>query len=119
MDVYEALINIGIKLSSEQNLDRLLDSILQNARYICDADAGTLYLKDGNRLRFAISQNASLEMEIGREAFKKLLSPHTFLLISFPQLLLVSQYLIYSMPNTLLPKKAIALKSLSSKPNFP
>lgn len=77
MDVYEALINIGIKLSSEQNLDRLLDLILQNARYICDADAGTLYLKEGNRLRFTISQNATLEMGIGIEAFKKLLSPFT------------------------------------------
>jgi len=77
MDVYEALINIGIKLSSEQNLDRLLDLILQNARYICNADAGTLYLKEGNRLRFTISQNATLEMGIGIEAFKKLLSPFT------------------------------------------
>ncbi len=76
MDVNEALIDIGIKLSSEHNLERLLDSILQNARYICNADAGTLYLKEGVSLRFSVSQNATLEMESGREEFKKLLSPH-------------------------------------------
>lgn len=77
MEVYEALIDIGIKLSSERNLEKLLDLILKNARYICNADAGSLYLKEGNNLRFVISQNATLEMEIGEEEFKKLLSPHT------------------------------------------
>ncbi|MBA7614679.1 hypothetical protein ES703_21948 [subsurface metagenome] len=77
MEVYEALIDIGIKLSSEQNLEKLLDLILKNARYICNADAGSLYLKEGNNLRFVISQTSTLEMEMGEEEFKKLLTPHT------------------------------------------
>ncbi len=77
MDVYQALIDIGIKLSSEQNLERLLELILKNARYITNADAGSLYLKEGNKLRFVISQNKILEMKMGKDEFKNMLNPHS------------------------------------------
>jgi putative two-component system response regulator len=77
MDVYQALIDIGIKLSSEQNLERLLELILKNARYITNADAGSLYLKEGIKLRFVISQNKTLEMKIGKDEFKNMLNPHS------------------------------------------
>jgi len=77
MDVYQALIDIGIKLSSEQNLEILLDLILKNARNITNADAGSLYLKDGNKLRFVISQNKTLEMKMGKDKFKNMYNPHS------------------------------------------
>ncbi|MCK4421017.1 HD domain-containing protein [candidate division WOR-3 bacterium] len=77
MDINKSLIEIGIKLSSERNLDRLLYLILQSARYICNADAGSLYLKEEKHLCFAVSQNATLEIKMGSEEFRKLFSPHT------------------------------------------
>jgi HD-GYP domain-containing protein (c-di-GMP phosphodiesterase class II) len=77
MNIHETLIDIGIKLSSEKDLNRLLDLILQNARYICNADAGTLYLREKDYLHFSVSQNTTLEIKMGKEEFSKLLSPHT------------------------------------------
>jgi HD-GYP domain-containing protein (c-di-GMP phosphodiesterase class II) len=77
MNPYRSLIDIGIKLTSEQNLDRLLNLILQNARAICNVDAGTLYLKEGECLRFSVSQNTSLESKMGKEKFQNLFIPFT------------------------------------------
>ena len=58
---------IGIQLSAERDLDVLLETILTKAREITRSDAGSLYLveeapDDGRRLRFALAQNASVEI---------------------------------------------------------
>lgn len=58
---------IGIQLSAERELDVLLQTILTKAREITRSDAGSLYLVeealDGERrLRFALAQNASVEI---------------------------------------------------------
>jgi HD-GYP domain-containing protein (c-di-GMP phosphodiesterase class II) len=58
---------IGIQLSGERNLDVLLETILTKAREITRSDAGSLYLVEeapdgGRRLRFALAQNASVEI---------------------------------------------------------
>ncbi len=54
------LHSIGIALSAENDLDKLLDLILTKSRLITQADAGSLYLVEGKNLRFKLSQNASL-----------------------------------------------------------
>jgi hypothetical protein len=41
------LNKIGIALSSERNLDKLLDMILREVRKFTRSDAGSLYIKDG------------------------------------------------------------------------
>lgn len=51
------LTQIGISLSEERDLDKLFSKILQEARRFTDAEAGTLYIRDGGRLRFAVTQN--------------------------------------------------------------
>jgi HD-GYP domain-containing protein (c-di-GMP phosphodiesterase class II) len=56
---------IGIALSSERDIDKLQDLILQSCRQLTNADAATLYLveqaEDGHRmLRFAWSQTYSV-----------------------------------------------------------
>jgi HD-GYP domain-containing protein (c-di-GMP phosphodiesterase class II) len=53
------LLNIGTALSSERNLDRLLEMILDVAREFTGADAGTLYLVEEaqRHLRFEIVHN--------------------------------------------------------------
>ena len=59
----EALNKIGIALSSETNLSRLLELIVREARYFTNADAGSLYLVDldKNCLHFEVAQNDTLK----------------------------------------------------------
>lgn len=57
-----ALHEIGIALSSESDPDKLLELILTQSRNITEADAGSLYLMEGeHQLRFKLSQNVSLD----------------------------------------------------------
>jgi len=59
------LSDIGRALSGERNLNALLEMIVDEARNFTDADAGTLYIKEGNTLRFKILQNESLQTRMG------------------------------------------------------
>lgn len=58
---------IGVALSGEIDLDRLLTFIVTKARQLTTADAGSLYLvaKEGSKavLKFKISQNDSLKLD--------------------------------------------------------
>lgn len=58
---------IGAALSSERNIDRLLETILVEAKSITNADAGTLYLLDEEQqvLRFAIMRTDRLKIAMG------------------------------------------------------
>jgi HD-GYP domain-containing protein (c-di-GMP phosphodiesterase class II) len=56
----EKLIDIGIALSSEKNIPRLLEKILLGAKSITDADGGTLFLTCGDAVRMEIFQSDSL-----------------------------------------------------------
>ncbi|MFA5370556.1 MAG: HD domain-containing phosphohydrolase [Sideroxydans sp.] len=58
---------IGASLSSERNIDKLLESILSAAMKITNADAGTLYLVDTEEqvLTFEIVHNLSLDIRMG------------------------------------------------------
>ncbi len=55
------LIEIGVALSLEHDLTALLDRILAEARRFTRADAGTLYLVNGNELTFEVVHNDSLD----------------------------------------------------------
>jgi HD-GYP domain-containing protein (c-di-GMP phosphodiesterase class II) len=62
----EELNQIGVALSSQRNISTLLTLILKRARDITGADAGSLYLVEGDgnggqRLRFMLTQNDSFE----------------------------------------------------------
>ncbi|MBK9374129.1 MAG: GAF domain-containing protein [Holophagales bacterium] len=56
-----ALNRIGIALSAERDLDRLLEKILTESRRFTGSEAGSLYLLEegphGKRLRFKLAQN--------------------------------------------------------------
>ena len=51
------LIAIGIALTSERELSKLLERIVGEARQFANAETGTLFLRDGDLLRFAVAQN--------------------------------------------------------------
>jgi HD-GYP domain-containing protein (c-di-GMP phosphodiesterase class II) len=58
---------IGAALSSERDINRLLETILEAAKKITNADAGTLYLVDTDKqvLTFEILHNDSLRIRMG------------------------------------------------------
>lgn len=58
---------IGMALSGEENLARLLEMIVYEAREITNADAGTLYMVNDERthLNFVIMQNETMDVFLG------------------------------------------------------
>ncbi len=65
-DLQRVILPIGIALSVEKDVDRLMDRILEEAKKLCRADAGTLYLRtEANELRFAIMKTDSLGIGFG------------------------------------------------------
>ncbi|MCB2101792.1 MAG: GAF domain-containing protein [Rhodobacterales bacterium] len=63
---FSRLIEIGIALSSERDTNRLIERILLEAKDLCNADGGTVYLRtDDDRLRFAIMRTDSLDIALG------------------------------------------------------
>jgi HD-GYP domain-containing protein (c-di-GMP phosphodiesterase class II) len=65
----DQLNDVGSALSLEKNLDALLERILVAAKSITRADAGTIYLVEGEnwkrQLRFGVVQTASLGLAYG------------------------------------------------------
>jgi HD-GYP domain-containing protein (c-di-GMP phosphodiesterase class II) len=64
------LIEIARALTTEREIDRLLGLILEKARFVTGADAGSLYVVEGEereiarrKLRFKLSQNDSLSFD--------------------------------------------------------
>jgi GAF domain-containing protein len=58
------LIRLESEFGKIQDLDLLLDRILHEARNVCGADAGSIYLVEGDHLRFAYSQNETLRRRL-------------------------------------------------------
>src|SRR5206468_2988152 len=63
---FKDLVQIGITLTSEHDLAILLERILSEARRFTRAEAGTLFLREGDHLRFAVVQNDFLERKLGK-----------------------------------------------------
>ncbi len=60
------LVDLGIALSAETNRDRLLETLLLEAKSLTNADSGTLYLMtDDDQLRFEIIRNDTLGIAMG------------------------------------------------------
>ncbi|MCI8526444.1 MAG: GAF domain-containing protein [Oscillospiraceae bacterium] len=69
MDMTQAEMNrvlgVGALLSSERDLNRLLDALLSCAMDLTNCDAGTLYLLEDDQLRFKLLRNRSLDLRQG------------------------------------------------------
>ena len=61
----EYLNKIGVALSSEKDINRLLETILHAAKTITNADGGTLYRVVDDHLKFEIVLNDSLKIAMG------------------------------------------------------
>ena len=65
-DLLNIVIPIGVALSGERDFNQLLERILQEARRLCGADGGTLYLRtDDDRLKFVVARNDTLSIAMG------------------------------------------------------
>ena len=64
-DLLEVVIPIGVELSTERDFNRLLEKMLLEAKDFCNADAGTLYLIEGDELKFVIVRNDSRNVAMG------------------------------------------------------
>jgi len=62
---FKKLLKIGVELSSQDNIDYLLEDILTLTRELTLADAGSVYLKEDNKLYFRIIQNDTLNTFMG------------------------------------------------------
>ncbi len=71
----ELLTQISLDINEVKDLDLLLDRILTNVRKFFNADAGSIYIRKGNRLHFSHSQNQTLQKQLGPH--RKLIY-HTF-----------------------------------------
>jgi len=67
LDNISRLSNVGLALSAEKNINKLLEMIVDAARELTHADAGTLYTvdKDNNCLKFEILQNDTMNTRMG------------------------------------------------------
>ena len=61
----ENLVSIGIALSAEKDSNKLLEMIMYEARRVTNADAGTLYLVEGEQLRMKIIHNKTMNTFLG------------------------------------------------------
>jgi diguanylate cyclase (GGDEF)-like protein len=75
-DRLKQLIAIGIALTSESELSTLLERIVAEARRVTNAEAGTLFLRDGDRLRFAVAQNEVLVQRLGEHEMRRRFAAH-------------------------------------------
>lgn len=61
----EKILKIGVQLSAERDFNRLLDQVLTCVMELANCDAGTLYLLDGEALRFKIMRNHTMNVYAG------------------------------------------------------
>ncbi len=73
----ERLTDIGLALSGEQSRDRLFEMIVDLARSITGADAGTLYIVDdrGSYLEWVVMQNDTMGVRLGGTSGRPILLP--------------------------------------------
>jgi len=57
----EVLTRLGTELNQVKDLDILMEQILTEARRVVNADAGSIYIRDKDQLRFTYTQNATLQ----------------------------------------------------------
>jgi len=60
----ERLTNLGVELNQVRDLDILLERVLHNARKFVNADAGSIYIRDGDQLSFSYTQNETLQRRL-------------------------------------------------------
>ncbi len=69
------LNKIGIALSAEHNLSRLLEMIVRELRSFTNSDGGSLYIRVDDELSFEVAQNDTFTRRMGNVPFKSFKLP--------------------------------------------
>jgi len=64
----EILTTLGTELNQVKDLDILMEHILTEARRVVNADAGSIYIRNRDQLRFTYTQNATLQKRLPQGA---------------------------------------------------
>lgn len=70
-EVLAELVQLGIALSREGELQSLLERIVTQARRFTGAEAATLFLREGSHLRFTVAQNEAIARRLGDEEMRR------------------------------------------------
>lgn len=60
----DLIIQISLDINEVKDIDILLERILTSVRHFFNADAGSIYLKEGDKLKFSYSQNRTLQKKL-------------------------------------------------------
>lgn len=58
------IIELGVEIAEVRDIDLLLEKILREARAFTGADAGSIYIREGESLRIAYTQNDTLQRQL-------------------------------------------------------
>ena len=58
---FQEVLNVGLEVIQTRDIDILLERILTKARYLTNADAGSIYIKDESKLLFRYTQSETLQ----------------------------------------------------------
>lgn len=58
------IMKLGVELTEVKDVDVLLERILREARQLAGADAGSIYIKEGDRLKFSYTQNDTQQKKL-------------------------------------------------------
>jgi HD-GYP domain-containing protein (c-di-GMP phosphodiesterase class II) len=61
----DLITQISLEINEAKDLDILLERILTHVRRFFNADAGSIYLKQGDELKFSYTQNDTLQKRLG------------------------------------------------------
>jgi GAF domain-containing protein len=65
LKMLRVVIPTGVALSAEKNFNRLLETVVVESQKLTNADGGTLYLLEEQKLKFVILRNTSLKINMG------------------------------------------------------
>jgi HD-GYP domain-containing protein (c-di-GMP phosphodiesterase class II) len=60
----DLVMKLGVELTEVKDVDVLLERILREARKLVNADAGSIYIKEGDKLKFSYTQNETLQKRL-------------------------------------------------------
>jgi HD-GYP domain-containing protein (c-di-GMP phosphodiesterase class II) len=58
------IVKLEAEIAEVKDVDVLLERILREARQLIHADAGSIYIKEGNKLKFSYTQNDTLQKQL-------------------------------------------------------
>lgn len=63
-DKLRKIIDLGFEISQIKDIDLLLEKILNEARRFTNCDAGSIYVREGQDLKFSYAQNDTLQKQL-------------------------------------------------------